>query len=487
MAYQKQSWRNLPDRTTPITAARLEHMETQYDEAVLNSKAYTDQEINKIEIGIEAGTGRVNVIDFGADPTGVEDSSSAVQEALDGVSGSGGTVVFPPGRYLVRGVVYMSSNTIVEGVGATLLKDQPSASPLFAALAEGGVKENIVIRDLIFEGDLPLRGVNAFWGHKTRNVLISNIVINGCITNGHGVDLQGCQGVVIENSVFRGSSAEESRGFTEAIQLDYSVRSGAPAPAPNEVFDGTPTSDVVVQGCRFEGWNGFRAPRGVGSHSAVQGKQISDITIRDNYFEKPNIRTTGYLRGVLNFIAVENITITGNRFNLEGDTNAPQIIKFHDAHEWTPISEVDNPGSSVPTTESLKGFVMNVYGNTTDTFSIPFVEGERTEIPISNPTNFAYYSANTVLEAYFSGSDVVVTGAISCKTAGYVTGTSKRVFAVLPDVFKPRTPSGWIMIASGTERWALEVGSDGNLSASRYSGTQNAGAWMNVDIYLKSR
>lgn len=34
MVYEKQNWENLPNETTPISAERLSHMETQYDEAV---------------------------------------------------------------------------------------------------------------------------------------------------------------------------------------------------------------------------------------------------------------------------------------------------------------------------------------------------------------------------------------------------------------------------------------------------------------------
>lgn len=39
MAYVKQTWNNLPNKTTPLSAARLNHLETQYDEAVSDSKA----------------------------------------------------------------------------------------------------------------------------------------------------------------------------------------------------------------------------------------------------------------------------------------------------------------------------------------------------------------------------------------------------------------------------------------------------------------
>lgn len=41
MTYQKQEWRNLPSQETPISAERLNHLETQFDEAV----AYTDAAI----------------------------------------------------------------------------------------------------------------------------------------------------------------------------------------------------------------------------------------------------------------------------------------------------------------------------------------------------------------------------------------------------------------------------------------------------------
>lgn len=46
MAYEKQNWENLPNETTPISAERLSHMETQYDESV----AYTDTAITNLDI-----------------------------------------------------------------------------------------------------------------------------------------------------------------------------------------------------------------------------------------------------------------------------------------------------------------------------------------------------------------------------------------------------------------------------------------------------
>lgn len=46
MTYVKQSWKNFPSTDTPISAARLNHMETQYDEAVSDSKTYADEAVS---------------------------------------------------------------------------------------------------------------------------------------------------------------------------------------------------------------------------------------------------------------------------------------------------------------------------------------------------------------------------------------------------------------------------------------------------------
>lgn len=42
MTYEKQQWVNTPSTSTPISADRLNHLETQYEEAVSSSRAYTD-------------------------------------------------------------------------------------------------------------------------------------------------------------------------------------------------------------------------------------------------------------------------------------------------------------------------------------------------------------------------------------------------------------------------------------------------------------
>jgi hypothetical protein len=75
----------------------------------------------------------VSVLDFGADPTGAADSSAAAQAAINTVEAFGGSVVFPPGRYLFTSQVTIDRtyaangadiigerNLIISGYGAEI-------------------------------------------------------------------------------------------------------------------------------------------------------------------------------------------------------------------------------------------------------------------------------------------------------------------------------------------------------------------------------
>ena len=54
----------------------------------------------------------VSVLDFGADPTGVADSTAAIQAAVTTLGASGGTVYFPPGIYKAGGITLSTYNNI---------------------------------------------------------------------------------------------------------------------------------------------------------------------------------------------------------------------------------------------------------------------------------------------------------------------------------------------------------------------------------------
>jgi hypothetical protein len=63
-----------------------------------------------------------NILDFGADPTGVADSTTAIQNAIT-ASGVGGTIVFPKGTFLLSSTLngLSNQNFIGSGVNNTIL------------------------------------------------------------------------------------------------------------------------------------------------------------------------------------------------------------------------------------------------------------------------------------------------------------------------------------------------------------------------------
>ena len=84
----------------------------------------------------------VNILDKGADPTGLTDSTAAIQSAID--SGAG-TIFYPDGTYSVDGVS-IKSNQIHLGSGAAILT---TATDAFIPV---GNSSNVVIDNLIFAG-----------------------------------------------------------------------------------------------------------------------------------------------------------------------------------------------------------------------------------------------------------------------------------------------------------------------------------------------
>ncbi len=65
-----------------------------------------------------------NVLDFNADPTGVNDSKAAFVSAINGLPSAGGVVIIPAGTYKIGSTITISKSNVIlrgEGVGKTRL------------------------------------------------------------------------------------------------------------------------------------------------------------------------------------------------------------------------------------------------------------------------------------------------------------------------------------------------------------------------------
>lgn len=136
----------------------------------------------------------VSVLDYGADPTGGTDSTTAIQAAVS----AGGAVYIPEGVYLISANITIPSNCLIFGDGASSVL-KAAASNLKMLTTGFGVtaKENIFIRDLQIDGGgqttniyTGLRENVGIYATRVSNLRIDNVVVKkmGIVNQANPVD-----------------------------------------------------------------------------------------------------------------------------------------------------------------------------------------------------------------------------------------------------------------------------------------------------------
>ncbi|MEF3304754.1 right-handed parallel beta-helix repeat-containing protein [Paenibacillus sp. GYB003] len=236
-----------------------------------------------------------NVRDFGAAGDGTRDDTASLQAALNQTQQGGiSRVVVPKGTYKVTNTLRIYRNThLMLDPGATILRCHDHS---FLVGGDNGATYegyeghgNIVIEGGVWEGNI-LAYPDAFNGFglaRGQNIVVRGVEMRDIVSN-HGIDMNACRNVWIENCRFLGykdGTADQSRDYPEAIQLANHTASGF---SQWGAFDGTPCRNVVVAGCYFgaSGTPGTQPwPSGVGNHYAVYDSFNSNIKIAGNTFD----------------------------------------------------------------------------------------------------------------------------------------------------------------------------------------------------------
>ena len=155
--------------------------------------------LTKVSYSMIAGS-PVNILDFGADPTGVAGSSAAIQAAINYVDAQGGGAVYiPSGTYLIDVNNELASNLTIFGDGASsILKFTGNSRRCF----NGDDIQNLKIHSLFFNGMKPTVGwetANNFdfgvrLGSSATSQSVQYIEIYNCTFKDIGLD-----GVYFEN------------------------------------------------------------------------------------------------------------------------------------------------------------------------------------------------------------------------------------------------------------------------------------------------
>lgn len=317
-------------------------------------------------------TGRlIDVVLVGADPYGKEDSSVAIQDALERAHDlSGAIVFFPTGTYRLDNCVYYPSNvTLLFAPGATLLRGRANLRCLLSNYVESTATgydgtENVRIIGATFDGNSDFytsstndNKVTLLLTKRAKNISVENCTFkNGNVW--HLYEVNAAENVKIINCIFDGSNyggtPTQVDGYAELLQLDNDyIAEGTVSETLVTSGDLTPCKKIYIQGCEFI-CNGYT--NAIGNHNP-QTYNHSLIRIYDCFF-KGGGGTGGY-------IDFDSSTIEVDIYNNSFDGNAITItasnskVTVHD-------NRIENASS--PYTGNLTAYC-NLIGGVLDSAS----------------------------------------------------------------------------------------------------------------------
>jgi hypothetical protein len=274
-------------------------------------------------------TGILSVADFGARGDGITDDSRAIQAAIDAAQVASGRLVFPPGKYLVRTGLRVTSAVTLQGanaagdsearIGSQIVAD----GPIVALTIDCARADGPGISDLRFAGSA--RSAGAVWVRHGLGTRLSNVRISQ-FSEGYAIQLGDVRsdvfwtyidnikvdrcldGIVtvpnahyVGNTVVRGGSLDGTglRGIGVALRMangdfnrfrDISIEGfslgmllSASDTDVSAYFEGMPVA-VDVRGRRNHIHHSLFIANGVGVTlaNAIRASDVEGTSIRDN-------------------------------------------------------------------------------------------------------------------------------------------------------------------------------------------------------------
>lgn len=237
----------------------------------------------------------VSVIDFGADPTGVADSTAEIQAALDAST----NVFFPSGTYLVSDSLEPQDGSYLE-MGDAILKASVK-DWLDTGVISFASKSGLTIRGGVIDGQKAINPTGRVFGIKLTTaeyVVVDGMTLKNC-PGSTSAGVLGGDGLYIGG--INGTSPSQNVTVTNCKFID-NVRQGI------SIVIG---QYIKIIGNEFVGTSGSDPGAGVDVEADNDSHIASDITIvgntfTDNYYGV--VLTTGCLR-----VAVVGNVFNGNR------------------------------------------------------------------------------------------------------------------------------------------------------------------------------
>lgn len=395
----------------------------------------------------------INVDDYGADPTGITDSSDAIQAALD----SGATSIMFTGQYKVSKQLVVTNdyqNLFASGAEAAIITETTVAANALASSAGLGVitvlgSNYVQIRNihvdqtanttvgcdsfLFFQStngkvlfsrssnstgngihfydacnDALIQGNTCYESvydgilfharsHRARivdnlvqNTTVAGIEVEGRIGSGDG-DIQRCSDVVISNNVIR-NTAQSNEGVLVIFGSNITVA--------NNIFDTVDgvhfigAINCVVDSNSFVGcWNLFVNDNGTVSSGFTLHDGSSDVVVTNNTFYTADWPASPRWEGFIQLRNISNCLITGNEIYASTGSTLNAVIFCLDTStvgsDIGTLAVVKINNNTVVTDQGHNPAITVFYGKSTSGNSNPF-----TGVEITNNRLNVGYQAN---------------------------------------------------------------------------------------------
>lgn len=302
--------------------------------------AYTPK-ITKLINNFASSDVFVNVKDFGALGNGTADDTQAIQDALESVKITGGTVFIPSGTYMLKTVLFnagtntaaalhiYNNTTLWLDSGAVIKRGAAAVThPIFThnetdATGYNGAK-NIVIKGGKFDENSSLGGyctsINLSHGD---GITIDGVeFINGS-SNWHYIECNSSNDVFITNCRFLSGTSSED------IQLDAAVGGGNLGESDNTV-----DQNIEIANCYFNS----------GAHAAIGNHTNAahhDIRIHDNVFYNSNADGAIKMVALTHDVDIYNNTFYANTYAANFAASQTSSM-FHDNRLYDVTTPVRN-------------------------------------------------------------------------------------------------------------------------------------------------
>lgn len=311
----------------------------------------------------------VSVLDFGADATGVADSTAAIQAAIDSLTT--GTVVLPPGTYRTTANVTLKSGVNIVGNGATMTCTTSWASG--GSFFELNNVSDVFISGVTFDAGGTWTATpfaNPYGG--------GNSV--GFTNNQAGILILGSSSNIrIENNTFTGLG----RGAVAADQVDSLL-------IRNNFIDTMGSQGFYLERCTFTSVIGNVIKNILGQLTAagdtntansnvadaVYLRRVSDVVVSGNTIE--NITRIGVVLEGDGVTLNKRVSIVGNTFKLMQNCrgtefNAAVWSEFGKSEASCVVSGnvMDNTGAITGArgANAINSFYLTITGNTIKSFA----------------------------------------------------------------------------------------------------------------------